>query len=541
MLLVRLPDLPFHWVNWDEGAMMSQAYAMTRGEELYRDIFQIHPLLNIAIYIPFFAVLSPEWVPHAVKLFNLFLVGAGGILVYRMCRRWSGSETAALIGAVMFVFTLGRRWALTSFGAFYTIFPILLSVDLLFLRGKPDRKAYAQCGVLWGLAVFMKQVAVFDIAALLLCLLILQRRSLSDFRTAALFSLLGFSAVTGVVALYFLSRGTLIDALQASVLRPIFGYAQAWPAQPGDFVQARKGLLEQALQQIYITFPLPLFAMVCGLGRALLEGAARRGIFPEDPGSENDDRARAFFWILLVWMGADLLGILFIGRFYPNYLLAMVPGLCLAAVYWAAGLGERPLRSLAAGILLVLFGIAIFQFARSVKEGGWMPYKVRRSKAIAAHIASHTREEERIFLFQYAGTDVFYLSERLSNNGVYLWIDMCDGHIKDTAAAESLREKFLRNLPTLIVTEAKGGVPRGCELMKDFMEKVLAGSYERAATLYDANIFMLRKESVDAHLPETEEPQFLAPSLSSVEIASSTACATTRYPSAVKCPFGRRT
>ena len=118
VLLVRLPDLPYHYVNWDEGTMMSQAWAMTRGERLYKDIYQIHPLFNIAILYPFFSLLSPEVAPHAIKLMNLLLVGAGGILVYRIAASWFGRGVPSLLSAMVFVLTpfLGGGSASTRTG-----------------------------------------------------------------------------------------------------------------------------------------------------------------------------------------------------------------------------------------------------------------------------------------------------------------------------------------------------------------------------------------------------------------------------------------
>ena len=481
---------------------MSQAFAMLRGDELYRDIFQIHPLLNIAIFVPFFAALTPEWAAHAVKLFNGALVVAGGVLIYRMCLRWVGSRTTALLCAAMFVFTLGRRWALSSFGAFYNIFPILLSVDRLVLRGRPTRRTYGTVGLLWGLAVFMKQVAVFDILVLTACLLVLQRKALAEFMTAAAFLLAGFLVVAAPIAVYFLWRGTFMEALQASFLRPVAGYAQAWPADGGGaaLLAGRREVLEAALLKIYATFPLPLFAIVCGLSKAALEVAGKAGLPFGNAQPEDARRARTFFWIVMLWLGADLLGILFVGRFYTHYMLPLVPGICLASVYWMSALDARSLRSLAAAILFVLFGIGAFQLARSMKEEGLVPSKVRRSRAVASYIAAHTRDGDRIFLYLYGGTDVFYLSGRLSNNGIYEYVDMCDDHIKDPAAAAGSRDRFLRNPPALIVVDPKNGLA-GCEITRSFVEGILEERYERVAEVAGTDIYAPRGQDGSRPLP----------------------------------------
>src|SRR3990172_3321611 len=82
--LVRYHSLFFHYVDWDEAAMMSESWAMTQGQVLYRDIRQIHPPFQFFIFIPFFYLLPVHIVPFAVKLMNLLLVLLGTFLIRRM-------------------------------------------------------------------------------------------------------------------------------------------------------------------------------------------------------------------------------------------------------------------------------------------------------------------------------------------------------------------------------------------------------------------------------------------------------------------------
>ena len=54
VFLTRFHTLFHNYLDWDEAAMMSEAYAMMQGQVLYRDIHQIHPLFQFFIFIPFF-------------------------------------------------------------------------------------------------------------------------------------------------------------------------------------------------------------------------------------------------------------------------------------------------------------------------------------------------------------------------------------------------------------------------------------------------------------------------------------------------------
>src|SRR5262245_34234101 len=109
VLLARVPDLFYHYQDWDEAAMMSQAWAMTRGQALYRDTIQIHPILNFAIFYPFFALLPADAAAHAIKLFNLILAAGAALGVYALGRRWTGDSRVGLLAGAMVAHYLGRR------------------------------------------------------------------------------------------------------------------------------------------------------------------------------------------------------------------------------------------------------------------------------------------------------------------------------------------------------------------------------------------------------------------------------------------------
>ena len=132
VLFARSADVFYDFDNWDEASIMAQAWAMTRGEVLYRDVPQIHGVLNLAIFVPFFSIFSATAAPHAIKAMNLALVLLGAFMIRGVARRWLVNEPSALLAAMIFVFALGRLWAMSSHGEFYTIFPTVAAAALLF-------------------------------------------------------------------------------------------------------------------------------------------------------------------------------------------------------------------------------------------------------------------------------------------------------------------------------------------------------------------------------------------------------------------------
>ncbi len=114
VLFVRSADVFYDFVDWDEASMMAQGWAMTRGEVLYRDLPQIHGVLNMAIFVPFFSIFNAIAAPHAIKAMNLALVLLGAFMIRGIARRWVVNEPSALLAAMIFVFALGMPWAMPS-------------------------------------------------------------------------------------------------------------------------------------------------------------------------------------------------------------------------------------------------------------------------------------------------------------------------------------------------------------------------------------------------------------------------------------------
>jgi hypothetical protein len=503
VLLTRLPDLPYHFVNWDEGAMMSQAWAMTRGQALYRDIFQIHPVLGIVIFYPFFFLLSPEAAVHAIKGMNLLLTGAAGILVYRIASSWLRNGTLSLLSASLFVFYIGRKWALSSYGGFYALLPILLSAYLLFCRRDPSRRTYVLCGVLWAIAFFLLQTTAFDIAAMAVCLFPFRWRSVRAALTSGFWLLLGFSMVLAVLSFLFVWQGTFDEAARSMLGSHVSGYARLGPGKAGvsDAIRTRWALLDFCSRKMLSVFAPLLCGIAFGMGRILLKWKERFRSVADSRSREDDARARLLFSACLVWLGANLLGVLALGRFYDHYLIPFVPPLALACVFWMSGMDPTSTRTVAGSSLALLILAAALHFATAAREDGLHPFKVRRSRSIAEYIRNHTRQDDRIFLYRFSGTDVFYLSQRPSTNGIYEYVDMCEEHIQDLELASAKRQELVEHPPAAIVLDPSVAVAP-CEASKEFFTKLIDENYVRGNVILGSEIYLRKDRAEGLRTPE---------------------------------------
>lgn len=462
-LLGRVPGLFVHYWDWDEATVMAQAWAMTQGQVLHRDIYQIHPLLNFALIVPFFQVFPPEWVPLAVKTMNLCLVFLGALLVRRIALGWLGSGPLALLGGCVFVYYCSRLWASTAYGEFYTVFPILLTVWLLYVWTGPRRVAYYATGFLWGVAFFLKQSAAFDAIGLYLGYLWLSRESKTNKTGATGLLACGFLSLTAVTAMYFVYHGALVEAWHSVVVRTM-----TYTSSGGRWyylLKLARGLTSQLAPS------LPAIAGVIYV------------VFHRGRPGGGKLNSVPFFLVLLIWFCADLVGLAAYGRFYPNYVLPLVPAASLLPLFFLGQMEVRLGRAAGISVLVALALVVSMDFANGMLElrgERWVPLSVRQSQAAAEFIKSHTRPDDRIFIYRAYNVDVFFLSQRLPNNGIYQYHDMTAKHTHDPAHEARKQAEFVSNLPAIIVVNP--ALSEAEEPRVEFFEKVLRKHYSLAAT-----------------------------------------------------------
>jgi hypothetical protein len=471
VLLGRVPSLFYHFANPDEVALMAESWAMTQGQLLYKDIAQIHPPLNLAIIVPFFHIFRPEWVPLAIKTVNLLLVFLGALLIAKIAFEWLGSRALGLLGGCIFILYCSGWWALASFGEFYLIFPVLLSAWLLYFVKRPGIPVHFFTGFLWGVAFFFKQIAIFDAIGLFLGYSLLNRTSKKTMAPAAASMVLGFVSVAAVISIYFLRRDAFSEAWTSILVRSIL-YTNPGGGKLHALLSLARGL-----------------AGLLGLSLLAVPGVVYLVLSRRDQRDADEVRHADFFLVLLIWFGSDLLGLCTVGRFYPHYLLQLVPLVSLLPLFILSQIAGRLQDAVRISFLLVLTIYLSAHFIENtwdLARSHWLPKPVRQSAAAADFIRTHTQNDDRIFLYDTFNLDIFFLAQRLSNNGIYLFLDMVTEHMYDQAQPERKRNEFLAHLPAIIV------VGRDFELNwnGEFFDHVLSKYYAVGATAEGLELYV---------------------------------------------------
>jgi hypothetical protein len=478
-VLLRIPDVFYHFRDWDEASMMAQAWSMTRGQVLYRDVPQIHGALNIALFVPFFTVLPPDAAAHAIKVFNLLLVVLGALLMRSVAQIWFGDRLAALAAAAIFAFSLGRRWALSSYGEFYTPFLILLSARFLFqpVTGLPLNSLLV--GGLWGTAFCVKQIAAFDAIGLYGAWRIFGGPGARTW-TATLNQVVGGVGAVGVVGLWFVGLGGGRAWVDSTLLRPLLytglGGGAGGTAMSNSLLAASRG---------FVTHLRPAVIATAGGVVALL--ASRRAW------GRRLERGDRLFLGTLVWAATVFAGIWLTGRFYEHYLLQLVPALSLTSVFLLTQLPGGVRKVVIVVVLAGLLGDAALASGRQVVALGrqaWVPDEVRQSRQLARAIRASTAEHDRIFLYKVWNLDLFFLAERLPAAGITMFIDMVSEHSRDPALEARKQRELLEDPPALILVNPRGWKFNTAEA---FFQNLLHQKYVSGATVAGVHFYHRRE------------------------------------------------
>ncbi|MBN2144786.1 MAG: hypothetical protein JW774_09210, partial [Candidatus Aureabacteria bacterium] len=450
IILTRFPTIFYHFHDWDEAELMSISWAMTQGQILYRDIPHFHPILHFFIFLPFFYLTSTNLAPHLIKIFNMVLILIGAILIARITWSWFKNQWICLAASLFFIFGLGyHEWAWSSYGEFYMLFPILLSLDIISSNQGYFTPVKAICtGFCLGVAFFIKQVALFDGIAVGLAFFLINKMRFSQKIKTAGYLFAGSVIAASVAFIYPFFHGTLMSTIHSTILITAVAYTKM------DLVTSSSLLIRKiflSCSDMINILSNELFLnqkWVMAAVSVLLAGGLVRFLFKR-PKQENKLR---IFFLLIFWFFFDLLGLSLIGRFFHHYLIELIPviSLLLALLLYHTPSFLKPISI--AGLIMGFFFLCTHQFIKEIQTADWSkPKDVVRSERIAAFVRQHTHASDKIFINADKALDVYYLSERLSCNGIYMSKVMDSEHTNDSVLEKERRNIFVKNLPSLFL------------------------------------------------------------------------------------------
>ena len=103
------------------------------------------------------------------------------------------------------------------------------------------------------------------------------------------------------------------------------------------------------------------------------------------------------------------------------------------------------------------------------------------------------KKGDRIFLYGINNLDVFYLSGRLSNNGIYMYIDMDSTHINDEELEASKRREFAAHPPALMIVNSSSNFHKNTtRSAEDFFMALIRDRYNLRKSIGGADFYFLK-------------------------------------------------
>ena len=481
-VLLFLPFLqePF---ERDEGIYATIAQGLFDGKIPYRDYFEFKPPLVYGWYALGFLIFGEGVV--APRIMAALCLATTTLLVFLAGRLLLTARQAYFAAAV---FAASIALASLQFNANTEVFmlPFLVASLVAFAKGQRDEKPawFFVAGFTGGIAVLTKQVAVWNLVALGGCALWFawQRRpSLFELRPAVALGL-GAAVAAGLILTPFALTGTLDDFVEVSL---VYG----WDYTSDVPLQSRLSGLDRLWQQVPATAPL-LAAAAFGALRLRRRLAEPSGL------------------ILAAWAAGSLFGVVSSGRFYPHYVVQLLPALALLAApvaesaYDGLRAGWRPARhplatAAWAVLLLSCFYFSLSVFLHATPEGRHIakfPDAQARvaiaSRALADYVRAETRPEDTILNWGRETQLYFYADRKPATRYLYDRPFWQDPPTLDRAMAD------LRAHPPVLILDSLPPPGRG-EPYAEYHPQVyldfLAERYEYAGRVEFAEVYRLKE------------------------------------------------
>ncbi len=350
-VILRLLSFVYSVYNYDESLYILMGAEMARGHLPYTTVCDLKPFGLFAIFglvtaLPFDGVV-------AARLLASLVVGLTADLIRRIAALLFDDPDSAIgivAGLAYIVFTLANGGVAAQGELFHDACAVLALFILLRAmrsRAVPSRKAFIASGLALGIGLQIKQSVVFDMAAIMVGIVLLTMPG--RWPTPA--------SIRGVLpGLLLLAGASLVPTLAVVGIYLLAGHWDAWAAANITAHQVFYGVrrafeIDPALRALWEQAPLWFSAFLA----ALLLGRLSHG--------DQERRAGLF---LLVWIAAIMACIVFLRIASDHYFLQFLPPLSLLT---GLLIGRGILMNIWApsariGVIGALAGLMLFSIAK---------------------------------------------------------------------------------------------------------------------------------------------------------------------------------
>jgi hypothetical protein len=408
---LRLLDVP---LDRDEGEYAYFGQLLLDGVAPYAQAYNLKLPGIYGIYALIMAVFGQT--PAGIRTGLVVTTSATTVVTYLLGARLAGSGAGVAAAALLAALSLNTKTlGIAAYAEHFALLPVVTGALVMWNVARERRAAaLCACGILFGLAVLVRQSAAPLVAGGAFYLLVSGHDAPEPSRNGRARALAAF--LTGAVAPLVL---TCVGLLAVGTFRTfwfwVFTYAPHYQEDP----RAGWENLVRTLGAITPSTSVALALGAIGLGAALRDGSRDR---------------RAF---VLILTASSLLGTMMGLQFRPHYFLIAVPVLALLAALGLVALTELPAvwlsrnvrRVLPAVVLVaavgqplyatraVLFELTPVQVSRVVYGRNPFPESVE----VARYIRDHSGPGDRVAVVGSEPQIYFYSSRRSATGFIYTY------------------------------------------------------------------------------------------------------------------------
>ncbi len=434
-------------VSRDSGAFLYIGWRWLEGEIPYRDVWD-HKPPGVYGVDRLGLMLSPgtRWGVWALE--GLFLAVAAGVGYWALRRLWG--PWVALLSTYLWLYTLVFLLDGGNLTQEYALpFQFLMLAVIVWVAERPTAPQTAAAGLLGlvtGLAFLFRQNTIAG-GLVGLTFWLADRRLPPRVRWRRLLAFgIGFAAVVGLTAAYFVARGAGRDFWDQAFA---FNYLYAQERHlKRRFFEVSRGLLQFPATGLW---PLAVVGYSAALAELLTEKAP--------------SAARRFLVRLVALLPLEMLMVALPGRGRVPYftsllpVLAMLAGVALARVLpWPAEPRARGRIALAAAVLLLAWG---WLHGLAYHDVVTAPAEASPVAEVVAYVRQHTRADDTVLVIG-AEPEVNFLARRRSPTRFVYQYPLYRRVYAGAAMLEAFYRDVLRARPRLIIVtlpEAEGQIP----------------------------------------------------------------------------------
>lgn len=359
-LAVRYPGFHRSVIDWDESLYFLMAEAWRAGHLPYTTLCDNKPIGIYAIFAAFQSVFGDS--VGSMRLAAVTAVATTAFALYRLRLAIAMIETGkrggrlpGFVAGALYLLASTRDGGMAANTELF-IAPLVCGSLLCALSPRPGRLPVLLSGLCFGLALIVKYVAIFELAAVLLALTMLRPEPRQRVSMAGLFAIGATLPLLGCIGLYAWAGRTEIF-VTSSLLANIRRLDMPFPSE----------LARQAFHDHAAALLLPYCAVAL-----LLIPLLRAALTQQQAGERRRDGLIAA--VLLLWVAGAMVGTASAKSFYPHYFLQPLPALCLTAV-WIAG-RTLPYRGVTGMAMTVALLVQPAAGARDAIAETWDPVRL---------------------------------------------------------------------------------------------------------------------------------------------------------------------